>query len=132
MPSANVIGGQQVLEILGVPDEPGGALSVIEHEGVDGAAFRQRGKRSAPFLVRTVVDQADGATAKTTLATYKALAGGDPISVFDAHGNEWPSLVVHGVRCLELRPIATPVGGGSPTSTVLLVCEWALQSANLG
>jgi hypothetical protein len=130
--SYNKIGTCQMLSVEGFPDEPGLALTAIEHEGVDGTAFRQRGTRSAPFTLRSTVDEASGATAKATFAGYKALQGRDPVSVFDEFGNEWVYVVILGVRLAAMQPIATPVGGlvAANAATVLLIAEWLCQSVN--
>jgi hypothetical protein len=123
----NKIGSCQMLAVEGMPDQPANTLTPIEHEGVDGTAFRQRGQRSAPFRLVSTVDLASGSAAATEFATYKTLQGGDPVSVFDEFGNEWRYMVILGVRLLAITPIATPSGGLNANSTVLLICEWLCQ-----
>jgi hypothetical protein len=129
MPSYNKIGSCQMLSLEGLPAELTRALELIEHQGVDGQAFRQRGQRSAPFTLRSTVDQADGAAAATTADTYRALAGGDPLSVYDEFGTEWPYVLVLAVRIAGIVPISTPVGGLVPAdaATVLLIADWTCQ-----
>lgn len=106
----------------------GEQLENITRKGVDGVSFRKTGKRSRPFALKSIVDVANAAAAKSLMIDYKS-AQGSVVTVDDAYGQTWNNIVIERVDLHPPRFIQSKTGGlDSGESGYMVEATWILQA----
>lgn len=113
-------------------------LTYKAHAGVAGYAVYQDGKRGELFDVVTVADCvsiSDGVGvnngAKDTYQKYQAQCG-TQAAIIEWRSSAWGTVLIHDVKCLEMRPIllwsGQKVNAQGPlfNPKAVLVCRWTL------
>lgn len=124
------IGAYQLRNWIGAPPKSiQQSVEVIEYPGSDYEAIRTTGLRSGAFLMRSVVDCASIAAARSRLGDYQAFVGSDPVQlIWNSLDFDTLDLRVAVLRA-ELVSIERKViicGALTPNNTVDLVVDWAL------
>jgi len=127
----NYIGTLRFISLTGSVERPSEQIDrPIVRPGVDGVGLWKTGVRGRPFRLRSMVDQPNLASARFTFKAYRALIGGGLQDLIQQNyhfmGAEGFWVAVVDVRLLELKQIATAVGGINPPSGAKLVAEWDL------
>ncbi len=124
------IGDEDFVDLKGIPDAFGDTAAQIAPEMADGNAFRLQGKKAAPYVLESWLDQETAGDVAASIADYKALCG-TLVTVTDAIGNSWPSQLVHAVQVVSQQKVAGIVGGlnvGDGDAGFWLVCKWTMQA----
>lgn len=124
------IGGQDCTSVQGSVTEPAHTLRELTRLGRHGHSYQRVGKRAPVSSLWVRVDVDTAADAATMVETFQAMQGGDPVSVFDAHGLPWPNVEILLVRLVRIQHLAVAVGGLTAGS-YLVTLELTVQSTYL-
>lgn len=127
----NVIGGIEVISIMGQPVYPQKKVVPYSRTGVDSHVLAVTGRRGTPFQLVSIRDYLDQQTAHQEFhANYKTQIGGDLIEI-TWHGEELLELhnckfAVLDVIQADLHAIIGTVGGLVANSKALVAAQWTL------
>lgn len=107
--------------MAGRPERPGEIVQAIERPGRNYARWRKLGYRGVEVEIRTTEFVADATAADARIDTLKALAG-TSVTIWDAHGIEYPNCTIVVVRIERVRAVITEAG-----SMVRMDATWTIK-----
>lgn len=120
------IGSYNFLSLVGNANPMSESMKNIDRAGVDGTAWKKRGKRGPLFTMESARDQDDAAASKAALANYKAYVSSLRTLTL-ANGQSYTNVLIHGVEEIQEHAISTSAGGLSTSAGRLQRCRWILQ-----
>jgi len=122
------IGDTEFMFLFGSVDEHEMALELIPRPGIDGEAAAELGKRASQSLLTTWSDHTSAANADTAYDAYKALIGGEPVTITYSSGQTVANVLLLGCeRQGQPKQMAATTGSALRNAgTWILRCRWTV------